>query len=255
MLLLRPPVKRAGIPQSLKRPPVDLEVVIPAYNEEHRLPGTIDTTVRYLESRPWSSAVVVVDNNSVDNTLEVSRRPSASSVATYVIGCSERGKGAAVRRGVGTSTARYTGFVDADNATPISNLDAAMDLLGQGYGAVIGSRRTDGARYEAEQSLLRRGGSWMFHHVASHVLPDTADSQCGFKFFDGPLVRSVLPQCRIDGFAFDVEILAWILRSGEHIVEIPVHWSDVPQSTFSARRDGLRSMADVVRISLSRRSS
>ncbi|WP_370153799.1 glycosyltransferase [Streptacidiphilus sp. EB129] len=236
----------------LRRPPVDLEIVVPAFNEESRLPGTLTEVVGYLESRPWSSAIVVVDNDSVDGTLEAVGRFAHSPVKTYAIGCSEHGKGAAVRRGVVTSTARYTGFIDADNATPIASLDQVMALLRQGYPAVIASRRAVGARYEVEQSLVRRGGGWMFRAAAHLLLPDIADTQCGFKFFDGPLVRAVAGNCHIKGFAFDVELLAQIDRAGRRIAEVPVVWTDVPGSTFSARRHGLRSMSDLVRISLSR---
>ncbi|WP_254705165.1 hypothetical protein [Streptomyces lunaelactis] len=99
---------------------------------------------------------------------------------------------------------------------------------------------------------LRRGGGWMFRRLAQLTLPDIADTQCGFKFFDGPLVRAIVSSCRIDGFAFDVELLARLSREGRAIIEVPVAWSDVPGSTFSARTDGLRSMADLPRIALSR---
>ncbi|NUL04003.1 hypothetical protein HRW07_12285 [Streptomyces lunaelactis] len=119
-------------------------------------------------------------------------------------------------------------------------------------GAVIASRRAPGAHYEIEQSALRRGGGWMFRRPAQLTLPDIADTQCGFKVFDGPLVRAIVGSCRIDGFAFDVELLARLSREGRAIIEVPVAWSDVPGSTFSARTDGLRSMADLLRIALSR---
>ncbi|WP_280727500.1 glycosyltransferase [Kitasatospora sp. MAA4] len=235
-----------------RRPPVDLEIIVPARDEEGRLPATLEALSNLLVARPWSSAVVVVDNDSVDETSQACRTRGRPAIATYVIGCSDHGKGAAVRRGLATSTSRYTGFVDADNATPVGHLDQAMDLLAQGWDAVIGSRLVEGSRPPPRQSALRQGGSWLFHRTAHRLLPGIADSQCGFKFFDGALVRSVLPRCRIDGFSFDVELLSLIARAGGRIAEIPVDWSDMPGSTFSARRDGLRSMADLYRISLGR---
>ncbi|WP_210587750.1 glycosyltransferase [Streptomyces sp. GESEQ-35] len=231
---------------------MDLELIIPAYNEQQRLPATVRSTIDYLADRPWSSAVVVVDNNSVDRTRETLQRFHDSPVHLYAIGCSDQGKGAAVRRGIATSAARFIGFADADNATPIDTLESVMELLTQGYDAVIASRHVAGARFEAEQSALRRGGGWVFRRLAHLALPDIADTQCGFKFFSGPLVRDVVADCHVDGFAFDVEILAQLVRAGHDVVEVPVAWSDVPGSTFSARHDGLRSMADLVRISLAR---
>ncbi|MFG2640440.1 glycosyltransferase [Streptomyces sp. NPDC048370] len=242
----------APLPRWLTRPAVDLELIIPAFNEQRRLPSTIEATMSFLAARPWSSAVVVVDNNSADGTLDALGAPADSPVGLHVIGCSEQGKGAAVRRGIITSSARFIGFADADNATPIETLDRVMELLRAGHGAVIASRHAPGSRLEVEQSVLRRGGGLLFRTLARLTLPGIADTQCGFKFFSGPLIREVVRDCHIDGFAFDVEMLARVVRAGHDVVEVPVAWSDVPGSTFSARRDGLRSMADLLRISLAR---
>ncbi|MFE0698878.1 glycosyltransferase [Streptomyces sp. NPDC058872] len=249
---MAPAHPHAPLPRRLVRPPVELELLIPAFNEQQRLPSTVATTVDYLASRPWSSAVVVVDNNSADGTLDVLRRFTDSPVPVHAIGCSDQGKGAAVRRGIATSSARYVGFADADNATPVETLDRVMRLLRAGHGAVIASRHAPGARLDVEQPLLRRGGGLLFRTLAHLSLPDVADTQCGFKFFSGPLARSVVRDCHVDGFAFDVELLARVVRAGQDVVEVPVVWHDVPGSTFSARRDGLRSMADLLRISLAR---
>ncbi|MFC9243864.1 hypothetical protein ACFT7S_07365 [Streptomyces sp. NPDC057136] len=133
--------------------------------------------------------------------------------------------------GIATSAARYVGFADADNATPIATLDPVMTLLREGHTAVIASRRAPGAHYEIEQSALRRCGGWRFRRLASRTLPGVADTQCGFKFFDGPHVRAVLDEFRIDGFAFDVEILARLVRQGEDVVE--VRWTG---RTYLVRR-------------------
>jgi dolichyl-phosphate beta-glucosyltransferase len=144
------------------------------------------------------------------------------------------------------------GFVNADNATPIETLDKVLPLLRDGHTAVIASRHIDGS-WREPGSPLRQCGGWAFRKLARYTLPGVADTQCGFKFFDGPLVRKVAATCRVDGFAFDVELLARLTRIGGTVVEVPVSWSDVPGSTFSARRDGLRSITDVLRISLSTR--
>ncbi|MEU6932447.1 glycosyltransferase [Streptomyces sp. NPDC046385] len=259
------------LPRSLTRPPVELELIIPAFNEQRRLPSTIAATLRYLAGRPWSSSVVVVDNNSVDGTLDALDRftgppsglptagmptaglaPTGRDVGFHVIGCGEQGKGAAVRRGIETSSARFIGFADADNATPIDTLDRVVELLRAGHGAVIASRHAPGAHLEVEQGALRRGGGALFRTLAHLTLPEIADTQCGFKFFPGPLAREIVRDCRIDGFAFDVELLAHVVKAGRDVVEVPVEWTDQDGSTFSARRDGLRSMADLLRISLAR---
>ncbi|MEU6977691.1 MULTISPECIES: glycosyltransferase [unclassified Streptomyces] len=249
------------LPRSLTRPPVELELIIPAFNEQRRLPSTITATLRYLSRRPWSSSVVVVDNNSVDGTLDALDRFTGTpselpetglDVGFHVIGCGEQGKGAAVRRGIETSSARFIGFADADNATPIDTLDRVVELLRAGHGAVIASRHAPGAHLEVEQGALRRGGGALFRTLAHLTLPEIADTQCGFKFFPGPLAREIVRDCRVDGFAFDVELLAHVVKAGRDVVEVPVEWTDQDGSTFSARRDGLRSMADLLRISMAR---
>lgn len=243
------PALREAVAPLLTRPSVLLEVIVPAFNEERRLPSTIASTVDYLSHRQWSSAIVVIDNDSTDSTLEVLDQFADAPVRVHVIGCSEHGKGAAVRRGIATSNARFIGFVDADGATPIETLDPVMALLAEGHSAVIASRRAPGARYEVEQSVARRCGGWLFRRLARHVLPEVSDTQCGFKFFDGSLVTSMLADCHIDGFAFDVELLSHVVRAGGDVVEVPVTWTDIEGSTFSPRRDGLRAMTDLLGIS------
>ncbi|MGO9971268.1 MAG: glycosyltransferase [Solirubrobacteraceae bacterium] len=226
-------------------------MIIPAFNEERRLPRTLATVVEHLASRPWSSTVVVVDNNSADRTAETVEQFRAADVPVFVIGCSRPGKGAAVRRGILTSSARFIGFVDADNSTPITTLDEAMALLHEGCDAVVASRRSPGSQYVVEQSPLRQGGRWLYRRIAGRILESFSDTQCGFKFFDGPVAREIAQSCTIDGFAFDVELLALLVRTGHIVAEVPVAWSDMPGSTFSAWRDGLRSLTDVALITRS----
>ncbi|WP_458248625.1 glycosyltransferase [Streptomyces sp. MAI_2237] len=245
--------QQADMTVGLSRTPVDLELIVPVFNEERRLPQTLATTLDYLNKQRWKSAVVVVDNDSVDGTDEVVSRFTDDPVAIHLIGCSEHGKGAAVRRGFSTSSAHYVGFIDADGATPIGTLGRMMALLERDHSAVIASRRAPGAHYRVEQPPARRLGGWVFRSLAGLTLPDIADSQCGFKFFNGDAVRQVIDQCRINGFAFDVELLGALVRHGHDVIEVPVAWSDVPGSTFSIRRDGLRSVTDLARIALDRR--
>ena len=124
------------------RAPVELEVIIPAYNESARLPETLRQSVAYLNERPWQSRIVVVDNGSVDETAADARVAAAATdkVDVVVIGCSRAGKGAAVRRGLLTSTSPLVGFYDADLATPLETLVPTVDALLAGADAVIITR-------------------------------------------------------------------------------------------------------------------
>ena len=242
------PARRGHLATLARRMPVDLEIIVPAFNEQQRLPSTLEQTVGYLADRPWRASVIVVDNGSVDRTAEIVQRFSDSPVRVQLLGCATRGKGAAVRRGVLTGTSRFVGFMDADLATPISTLDTMLPILSAGTVAVIASRHAPGAELTVEQGASRRLGGRVFRAIAQRAVPGLADTQCGFKFFEGTVARSVFQKCVVDGFAFDVEVLARIMNLGHTVVEVPVQWSDREGSTFSARRDGLRSMVDMLRV-------
>ena len=222
---------------------VDLEVVIPAYNEAERLPVTLEATAAFLQALPWSSRIVVVDNGSVDDTSTVVRRFSRSGtdVDITLLGCAQPGKGAAVRRGLLSSRARYAGFIDADLATPISTLERAMPLLEAGAAAVIASRHVPGAEFIRPQQLGRRLGGGAFRFMTRRMVQGIADTQCGFKFFDLAAAKRALVECRTMGFAFDVELLQRMQSQGGSILELPVAWTDGPASTFRPVRDGLAS--------------
>jgi dolichyl-phosphate beta-glucosyltransferase len=243
------------IPAVLLRASYDLEILIPARNEARRLPRTLAQTVQYLEAQSYSSSIVVIDNGSVDETADVVARTWSERVPVHLTGCAQPGKGAAVRRGLLTSRARFVGYMDADLATPIETLDVVMPMLG-GFDdckAVVGSRRIRGATLAKRQPIHRTAGGMVFRAMARRVLPSVADTQCGFKFFAGDLARTAARRLRTDGFAFDVELLQRITEMGVPVKEIPVVWTDEAGSTLRAIRDGVRAAADLH--SLARRKS
>ena len=229
----------------------DLEVIIPAFNEAGRLPLTLRRTVEFLGVQPWRSRVVVVDNGSVDDTAGVVWRFADGldgAVPVEVVGCARPGKGAAVRRGLLSSTSRFVGFFDADLATPVETLTAAMGHLQQGTTAVIGSRHVVGASFVRPQPLGRRAGGAVFRVLARGLVRGVHDTQCGFKFFDRDAAVRALVQCQTTGFAFDVELLWRIQCDGGSIVEVPVAWTDDARSTFHPVRDGLSSFGAVLQM-------
>jgi dolichyl-phosphate beta-glucosyltransferase len=231
------------------RSPVDLEIVVPAFNEERSIGASVRAMLDYLGRQGYRSALVVVDNGSVDGTADtVAKLEESGPVTLHLINCGRRGKGAAVRHGVMTSNARYVGFSDADLATPIETLDTVWPLLEVGAPIVIGSRRTPGARYVQTQPMSRRLGALGFRLLTSLVLPGVADTQCGFKFFQRPVAQELFSRTTVDRFAFDVELLALASERGVPIHEIPVQWSEREGSTFRPLRDGLASAKDVIRV-------
>jgi dolichyl-phosphate beta-glucosyltransferase len=233
------------------RPAVDLEIVIPAFNEAGRLPSTLGHTLEFLRAQPWSSRVVVVDNGSSDDTPGVVRMvvdDLDGEVVVSIIGCARPGKGAAVRRGLLSSRSRFVGFFDADLATPLATLTAVMAELERGTAAVIGSRHAAGATIVRPQARGRRVGGAAFRLLAHNVVTDVRDTQCGFKFFERLAVTQALVQCRSTGFAFDVELLRRLQHNGGRIVELPVAWTDGGASTFHPVRDGLASFSAVLQM-------
>lgn len=238
------------VPRTAPAAQLDLEVVIPAFNEARRLPPTLLQAIEFLAAQPWRAGIVVVDNGSADETAEAALRVAADagSVSLRVLGCTRPGKGAAVRRGLLSSSSRYVGFFDADLATPIETLAVAFSHLRQGATAVIASRHVPGATFVRTQPLRRRAGGALFRMATRSVLRDVRDTQCGFKFFEREAVQRALLQCSATGFAFDVELLRRLQGDGARIVEIPVAWTDDRASTFHPVRDGVAAFADLLQM-------
>ncbi|GAA1314706.1 glycosyltransferase [Saccharothrix xinjiangensis] len=238
------PPRRRAARDPRPRSAVDLELVVPAFNEAGRLPGTLAELTAFLADRPWRSRVVVVDNGSTDGTATVvDDHPDV-----VVIGCARPGKGAAVRRGIESSTSRFVGFVDADLSTPVRTLTRAVAELEAGAAAAIGSRHAPGAELVRPQPLGRRVGGAVFRALARRLVPEVHDTQCGFKLFERVAVQRALARCRVDGFAFDVELLRGIRLAGGRIAEVAVTWTDDERSTFRPLHDGRAAFADLLRL-------
>ncbi|WP_329107626.1 glycosyltransferase [Micromonospora sp. NBC_01699] len=226
---------------------VDLELVVPAFNEAARLPATLAEVTEFLAAQRWRSRVVVVDNGSADDTATIvdARDWNAEVV---VVGCSRPGKGAAVRRGIAGSMARFVGFIDADLSTPVPTLTRAMAELEAGAAAAIASRHAPGAELAHPQPATRRLGGAVFRALARQLVPGVHDTQCGFKIFNRVTVQWALEHCQVNGFAFDVELLRQIRRAGGRIAEVPVTWTDDERSTFRPLRDGRAAFVDLFRL-------
>ncbi|MEU4245032.1 glycosyltransferase [Actinoplanes sp. NPDC026619] len=226
----------------------ELELLIPAFNEERRLSDTLTALARHLLRSGINGTIRVIDNGSSDRTAEVVDRAAAAGLPVTITGCSRRGKGAAVTRGMLTSTARWVGFCDADLATPAEAIDDALDQLRAGQQVVIGSRRCEGAQLELRQPLVRRVGGTGFRMLTRRYSGPVADTQCGFKFFEATAARAVFADIRLAGFAFDLEVVARARSLGLSMVEIPVAWRDQEGSTFRPLADGRRVARELWRL-------
>ena len=228
--------------------PASIEIIVPARNEASRLPDGLAALCAKAATLPLRTAILVVDSASTDGTSDIVRGWPAGPVPVGLLCCERPGKGVAVREGLLATQAPFVGFCDADMATDLSALDAAVSMLAAGHHVVIGSRALATSVVEARTSAARRLGAGLFRGMARAIVPVATDTQCGFKFFAGPLARAAALPLRTAGFAFDVELIATCLRLGATVTEIPVRWSDMAGSTFSVRRHSSAVFRDLAAI-------
>lgn len=228
-----------------------LQLVIPAYNEQARLPRTLRELRRHVLASPALAGavqVIVVDNASTDATAALARAADSPGLPVRVVHCAVPGKGAAVRAGLLATTSEVVGFMDADGATDLGALEEGLRLITFGADVAIGSRAVAGSDTEARHSRARETGARAYRACTARIVPGVRDTQCGFKLMTGWLGRTVARRLRSTGFAFDVELLALARLHGGRIEEFPVVWTDVPGSTFDPVRHGASSFASLARI-------
>jgi dolichyl-phosphate beta-glucosyltransferase len=217
---------------------IHLSVVIPAFNEEQRLPGTLEDALRYLGSQRYASEILVVDDGSNDGTGSVARGFCGSAVPVRLCAHPDHanhGKGAAVRLGMMAARGAYRLFMDADNSTPLDQVAGFWSSFEEGFDIVIGSRRTTGARIVVHQALHKeiagRLGNWIIRLLA---VPGVSDTQAGFKLLTAKCVERIFPQLTVDRWGFDIEILAVARHLGFRIREEPITWANSPASKVGA---------------------
>ena len=221
-----------------------LSVVVPALNEEDRLPRTLERIVSHLSRRREGYELVVVDDGSRDRTAE---RAQAAG-ATVLRNETNRGKGYAVRRGMLAARGARRLMTDADLSTPIEELDRLCARMDEGHDVVIGSRALPGSRIEVRQPWYRENMGRFFNlFVRALAVPGVTDTQCGFKLFSGAAARDVFSAARLDGFSFDVEVLFLARRKGYRIAEVPVIWRNDAATRVSLLR-GFLAFPDLLRI-------
>lgn len=226
--------------------PVSLSVVIPAFNEEQRLPGTLATILPFLRSRGETFEVVVVDDGSRDRTAEVAGQ--AGPEVRVLKNPGNRGKGYSVRNGMLNAQGAWRLMSDADLSTPIEELDRLKAALTDGAEIAIASRAVSGANLEKRQSIMRETSGRFFNLLVRTLhLPGVKDTQCGFKLFSAAAARAAFTESTLDGFAFDVEALVLARRAGFRITEVPVTWRNDEQSRVSFGR-GLAAFVDLFRL-------
>lgn len=227
---------------------VELSVVVPTFNEERRLPPTLVDMIDYLDSRDTSYEIIVVDDGSSDRTSEVVKKFERIRPQVRLIRVPKNyGKGHAVRTGVLNAHGRTVLFADADGSTPIEEVERLQEALANGSQIAIGSRAMHSADTKVTTSWHRKFLGRVFNFCVNvMVLPNIADTQCGFKMFTGPAAKFLFERQQSDGFSFDVEILFIARRAGIPIAEIPINWTNIPGSKVSLIFDAARMFRDIV---------
>lgn len=233
-----------------------LSLVIPAYNEAGRVAQTLQAAVDFLDSRPYRSEILLVDDGSSDGTRLAAEAFAAAHEGVRVISIPHGGKAVAVQAGVFAARGDEIAFSDADLATPLAYLDLFREEIAHGADLVIGSREGAGARRIGEpghRHLMGRGFNLL---VQGLLVPGISDTQCGFKMFRREAALAIFGASRLYApdqvvsgprvTAFDVEVLVIARRLGYRIAVVPVVWTYGEQSKVSPARDTLNNLRDVL---------
>lgn len=229
-----------------------LSVIVPAYREEERLPATLERVLAYLEQRGLPFEVLVVDDGSPDRTAEVARSYEARGVK-LLSQPENRGKGAALKRGVLASRGAQILLTDADLSTPIEDLERLEREI-DGAPVVLGSRALASSEITLRQPLYRETMGKTFNWILRRLgLVRFRDTQCGFKLLDGEAGRRLFSELTIERFAYDVELVLLAEQHGFAVREVGVRWADSAASRVHPVLDSARMLWDVLRLSRRRR--
>jgi glycosyltransferase involved in cell wall biosynthesis len=234
-------------------PAPEVSIVIPAFNEEKRLGGTLARIREYFATRSPSLAgveIVVVDDGSTDGTVRVAQDFARTAPCVRVIpNGRNRGKGYSVRQGILEARGRTALFTDADLSSPIYECERLFEAIDSGNDIAIGSRAIDRTLIAVHQSRFREFAGIVFNRLVRLFTGlSIEDTQCGFKAFRLPECRVIFEQQRIAGFGFDPEILFLAKRHGLRVAEVPVCWSHDPATKVQVYRHSIEMFLDLLRI-------
>ena len=222
-----------------------LSIIIPAYNEEARLPETLTKVGSFLGGQSYTSEVLVVDNNSTDQTAEIIL--DFSDQFKDIKGLFERdpGKGAAVRCGMRQARGEYLFMCDADLSMPIEEVNKFLPPQLEGFQVAIASREAPGAIRYHEPTIRHLGGRIMNWLIQLMILPGLNDTQCGFKCFTHQAARDLFGKQTLSGWSFDIEVLFIARQRGYQITEVAIPWFYHQESKVHAVRDALKILRDI----------
>lgn len=222
-----------------------LSIIIPSYNEENRLPATLNEVGSFLMGQSYSSEVLIVDNNSSDHTADIIQDYCLKYEFMQGLFEETPGKGSAVRKGMIEAQGEYLFMCDADLSMPIDQVNKFIPPQLHGFDIAIASREAPGAERFNEPLTRYLGGRMMNWFIQLIALPGLKDTQCGFKCFSAAVGKDLFHQQTLPGWALDIEILYIARQRGYTIQEIPIPWTFHTGSKINAIRDAIKIFQDI----------
>ena len=225
-----------------------LSLIIPAHNEELRLPDTLKQVIAFCSRQPYASEVLVVENGSQDKTILIAQDYAARNSQLRVLQNTQSGKGRAVRQGMLAAQGEFRFMCDVDLSMPVEEINRFLPPALQEADIAIASREAQGAVRHGEPYYRHFVGRIYNGLIRTLALPGLQDTQCGFKCFNRAAAQDVFPRQTMTGWSFDVEILFIARLLGYTVVEVPIQWYYSPNSKISVVRDSFKMGVDLLTI-------
>lgn len=225
-----------------------LSIIIPAYNEERRLPATLEKTRQFLEKQSYKAEVLVVVNGSQDHTFQIADEYARHHPQFRAILEDQRGKGLAVKRGMLEACGQFRFMCDADLSMPIEEINRFLPPSQPNFDVTIGSREAPGAVRYNEPFYRHLGGRMINLIIRLLALPGLQDTQCGFKCFRSLVAEDLFGNLTLSGWSFDIELLYIARKRGYHIVEVPIPWYFSAESKVNLIQDTFQMVADILTV-------
>lgn len=229
---------------------MEVSIVIPAYNEEKRIGDTLKKVYNYCKKNIDKFEIIVVDDGSKDNTIELVRKFHYKNLK-ILANKQNKGKGYSVRMGIMESKLDFVLFSDSDLSTPIEELSRFSHFINEGYDIVIASRNMSESKKPIKQKWHRTLMGKIFPLLVNlFIMADFKDTQCGFKLFKSKIAKKIVGMQKLNGFAFDVEMLFIAKKMKCKIKEVPVTWFGGKESKVHPIKDPLKMLIDILKIRL-----
>jgi glycosyltransferase involved in cell wall biosynthesis len=225
-----------------------LSIIIPAHNEENRLPNTLEQVFSFLQTQSYTAEVLVVENGSQDRTLEIAQSYTTSHTNLIVLHDNRSGKGLAVRRGMLAAHGEYRFMFDADLSMPVPEINRFIPPALQNFDIAIASREATGAIRYNEPGFRHWGGRGINLIIRFLALPGLYDTQCGFKCFRASIAEDLCRYQTLTNWSFDIELLYIARLRSYKIIELPIPWHYKAETKVNPLKDALQMILDIFTI-------